>query len=198
MSDVEEFQAVNVLELDEEEALSDDDVEPELGDDPVQGEVDRRPLVPLDRRGASKIRIGDEFHLRNNYNILPSLLLHFQNPVTREIRGGDIVIYEQMLLAGLRFSFPDIARELVLYLGVSPSQITPNVWRYLFSSFIFWRTVREARMTIPEFFNVYRVNYKREGVVEFTVRSNPIFIFLSPNYSNNRGWRSEFFRVSGE
>jgi hypothetical protein len=58
--------------------------------------------------------------------------------------------------------------------------------------------VLEARMTIQEFFNVYWVNYKREGVVEFTVRANPSFIFLSPSYSNNRGWRSEAFRVSGE
>jgi hypothetical protein len=45
---------------------------------------------------------------------------------------------------------------------------------------------------------IYRVNYKREGVVEFTVRENPIFIFLSQSYSNNWGWRFEFFRVSGE
>jgi hypothetical protein len=58
--------------------------------------------------------------------------------------------------------------------------------------------VLEARMTILEFFNTYRVNYKREGVVKFTVRENPIFIFLSQSYSNNRGWRSEFFSVSGE
>jgi hypothetical protein len=53
-------------------------------------------------------------------------------------------------------------------------------------------------MTISEFFNIYRAAYKREGVVEFTVRNNPIFIYLSQNYSNNRGWRSDFFRVSGE
>jgi hypothetical protein len=103
-----------------------------------------------------------------------------------------------MLLAGLRFPFPDIARELVLYLSVSSSQITPNAWRYLFASFILWSTVLEARMTIPKFFNVYHVNYKREGVVEFTVQENPIFIYLSPSYSNNQGWRSEFFRVLGE
>lgn len=103
-----------------------------------------------------------------------------------------------MLLAGLRFPFPEIAWELVLYLGVSPSQIAQNAWRYLFASFILWSTVLEARMTIPEFFNLYRVNYKREGVVEFTVRENSIFIFLSQSYSNNRGWRSDFFRVSGE
>jgi hypothetical protein len=103
MSDVEEFQAVDVLELEEEEALSDDDVIPELGDDPDQGEVARRPLVPLDRRGASKVRIGDEFRLRNNYDILPSVLLHFQNPITLETRNVDIVIYKRMLLARDRF-----------------------------------------------------------------------------------------------
>jgi hypothetical protein len=156
------------------------------------------PLVPLDHRGVSKICTGDEFRLRNNYDIPPTVLLHFQNPVTREIRGNDLVIYEIMLLAGLRFPFLDIARELVLFLGVSLSQLTPNAWRYLLASFILWRTVLGARMTIPEFFNIYRAAYKREGVVEFTVRNNPIFIYLSQNYSNNRGWRSDFFWVSGD
>jgi len=198
MSNAEEFETVDILEREEEDALSDDEVMPELGDNLVQGGIVLRPLVPLDRRGASRIHIGDEFRLRNNYDILPPVLLHFQNPVTLEIQRGDIVIYEKMLTAGLRLPFPDIAREMVLYLGVSPSQIAPNAWRYLFASFILWRTVLEARMTIPEFFNIYRVNYKREGVVEFTVRENPIFIFLSPSYSNHRGWRYEFFRVSGE
>jgi hypothetical protein len=198
MSNAEEFEIVDVPELEEEDALSDDEVMPELGDNPIQGGIVLRPLVPLDRQGASRIHIGDEFCHRNNYDILPPVLLHFQNPVTLEIQSGDIVIYEKMLTVGLRLPFPDIAREMVLYLGVSPSQIAPNAWRYLFASFILWRTVLEARMMITEFFNIYRVNYKREGVVEFTVWENPIFIFLSQSYSNNRGWRSEFFTVSGE
>jgi hypothetical protein len=105
MSDTEEFQTVDVPDLEEEEALSDNEVIPEPVDDLNQGEVALRPLVPLDRRGASKIRVGDEFRLRNNYDLLPSVLLHFQNPVTLEIRGGDIVIYERMLLAELRLLF---------------------------------------------------------------------------------------------
>jgi hypothetical protein len=37
MSNAEEFEAVDVPELDEEKALSDDDVMPELGDDLAQG-----------------------------------------------------------------------------------------------------------------------------------------------------------------
>jgi hypothetical protein len=191
MSNARELPAVVVSESEEEELLSEDEVVPHNGERQM-------PLVPLDLRGVSKVGTGDEFRLRNNYDIPPLVLLHFQNPVTREIRGGDLVIYEKMLLAGLRFPLPDIARELVLFLGVSPSQLTPNAWRYLFASFILWQTVLGARMTIPEFFNIYRAAYKREGVVEFTVRNNPIFIYLSQSYSNNRGWRSDFFRISGD
>ncbi len=63
MSNAEEFQVVDVPELEEEEALFDNDVIPEPVDDPNQGEVAIRPLVPLNRRGASKIRIRDEFRL---------------------------------------------------------------------------------------------------------------------------------------
>jgi hypothetical protein len=105
MSNAEEFDAVDVPKLEEEEALSDDDVMPKLGDDLVQGEMVHRPLVPLDRRRASRILIGDEFHLRNNYDILPPVLLHFQNPVTLEIQRGDIVIYEQMIWPGFGSPF---------------------------------------------------------------------------------------------
>jgi hypothetical protein len=170
MSDARELPAGVVSESEEEELLSEDEVVPE--------QVERQmPLVPFDHRGVSKICTGDEFRLRNNYDIPSTVLLHFQNPVTREIRGGDLVIYEKMLLAGLRFPFPDIVRELVLFLGVSLSQLTLNAWRYLLASFILWRTVLGARMTIPEFFNIYQAAYKRKGVVEFTVRNNPIFIY---------------------
>jgi hypothetical protein len=54
MSNAEEFEALDVPELEEEDALFDDDVMPELGDNPVQGEMVHRPFVPLDRRGASR------------------------------------------------------------------------------------------------------------------------------------------------
>jgi hypothetical protein len=75
---MEEFEPVDVPKLEEEEeALSDNEVMPELGDNPVQGEMVLRPLVPLDRQGPSRIRVRDEFHLWNNYDILPTVLLHF-------------------------------------------------------------------------------------------------------------------------
>jgi hypothetical protein len=58
MSNAEELEAVDVPELEEEDALFDDDVMPELGDNLVQGEMVHRPLVPLDYRGASRILSG--------------------------------------------------------------------------------------------------------------------------------------------
>jgi hypothetical protein len=82
MCDTEEFQAIDIHDLEEDEALSENKVIPEPVDNPNQGEVGPRPLVPLDCRWASKIRIGDEFRLWNNYDFLPSVLFHFQNPVT--------------------------------------------------------------------------------------------------------------------
>jgi hypothetical protein len=70
MSEARELPAVVVSESEEEELLSEDEVVPE--------QVERQmPLVPLDRRGVSKIGTGDEFRLRNNYDIRPSVLLHF-------------------------------------------------------------------------------------------------------------------------
>jgi hypothetical protein len=65
-------------------------------------------MVPLEDRGVSAILIGDERRLQNNYNIYTLLLLHFQNLVTRVIRGRDIAIFERMLPAKLRFPFLDI------------------------------------------------------------------------------------------
>jgi hypothetical protein len=45
MSDIEEFQAVDIHDLEEEEALSDDEVIPEPVDNPNQGEVGPLLLV---------------------------------------------------------------------------------------------------------------------------------------------------------
>jgi hypothetical protein len=67
-------------------------------------------------------------------------------------------------MAGLRLPFPDIARELLLYLRVAPSQIFPNSWRYLFASFILWRTVLGTRMSVPQFLNVYRPTIVTKGL----------------------------------
>jgi hypothetical protein len=52
MSNAEEFETVDVSELEEEDALSDNDVMPELDDNPVQGEmVSPASCAPRSSRG---------------------------------------------------------------------------------------------------------------------------------------------------
>jgi hypothetical protein len=103
-----------------------------------------------------------------------------------------------MLMAGFRFPFRAIAREPVVHLGVAPSQIKPNGWRYLFASFIVWRTELQKRMFVTKFLTIYHVSFQRDGTVEFTVRKKPSYIHLGWSYSSNRDWKKQVFRVSGQ
>jgi hypothetical protein len=150
-------------------------------------------LIPHETRLKAKVIVADEHRLRHNYNILPSVRLHSQNLATQNINGGEVAIFERMLMARLRFPLSAIALELAIFLGVFPTQIVPNIWRYLFASFILWRTVTGARMIILEFFNIYRLAGKREWMVEFSVVVKPICIYLCPTYSNNKQWRQQTF-----
>jgi hypothetical protein len=142
--------------------------------------------------------VKNEWVLRVNYDIGNSVRLHFQNLSSLSITGGDISLFERMFMAGLRLPFPDMARELLLYLRVAPSQIFPNSWRYLFASFVLWRTVIGTRMSVPQFMNVYRPAMDSEGVVKLRTQQGPSFIFLKPIYSNKKEWEKQVFRVSGE
>lgn len=60
-----------------------------------------------------------EGRLRHNYDIPLSVQLHFQDPATRTINGGEVAIFKKTLMAGLRFPFSAIAWELVTFLGVA-------------------------------------------------------------------------------
>jgi hypothetical protein len=123
-------------------------------------------LIPLENRHVSLFSVQSEWILRANYDIGNSVRLHFQDPSTLSISGGDITLFERMFMARLRLPFPDIAREFLLHLKVASSQIFPNSWRYLFASFILWRTVIGSRMSILQFMNVYLPGMDAEGVVK--------------------------------
>jgi len=112
-------------------------------------------LIPHENRFRSLIPASDESHLRQSYNIPDSVTLHFQEPGQLFIAGGDVTITERMLMAGFRFPFTGIARELLVQLGVAPSQVKPNGWRYLFASFVLWRTKLQKKMSIAEFLTIY-------------------------------------------
>lgn len=163
------------------------------------GHVNGSPnLVPHENRFKSLISVSDEGRLRQSYNIPSSVTIHFQEPGELSIAGGNVAITERMLMASFRFPFLGIARKLLVQLGVAPSPVKLNEWRYLFASFILWRMKLQKRMSIAEFLTMYRAGFRRDGAVEFTVRKKPCFIHLAWRYSNNKEWKEQIFRVSGQ
>jgi hypothetical protein len=143
-------------------------------------------LSPLESRVETVILERYEDVLRLNYDIPPTVRMFYQTPGTRTINGGDVTLFERMFMAGLRLPFPEIARDFVLFLTVSPSQIMPKAWRYLFASYILWRLVLKKEMKILQFFHIYRPRQTPEGMIELFVRHPPIFIKLKSVLTNNK------------
>jgi hypothetical protein len=100
----------------------------------------------LESRHEAIVSKVNEEALRWNYYIPPSIQLSFQNLETRSIDGGDITLFQRMFMVGLRLPFPEIAQDFMLFLMVAPSQIISNAWRYLFASYILWKTVLRSEM----------------------------------------------------
>jgi hypothetical protein len=156
-----------------------------------------RLVLPGDRLESTWLA-SHESTLRKAYDIGPSVNIFFQEPGSLGIAGGKVTLTERMLMAGVRLPFPKIVREVCAFLGVAPSQIAPNGWRYVVASSILWRQVLGTKMDAAQFFSIYRPSTK-DGAVELRVRQDPIFIYLDQRkYGNNKGWREQFFRVSGE
>jgi hypothetical protein len=93
-------------------------------------------LVPLEDRVELTWLKNHEATLSRAYDIGPSINLFFQEAGSLGIAGGEVTLTERMLMAGVRLPFPKIVREICAFLGVAPSQITPNGWRYVIASAI--------------------------------------------------------------
>ena len=67
-------------------------------------------------------------------------------------------MYEQMLKAGLRFPLSTLHRELLIYLGLSVTQISPNAWRVFIAMEILYGAMIDGarRLTVCEFLHCYR------------------------------------------
>jgi hypothetical protein len=102
-----------------------------------------------------------------------------------------------MFMAGLRLPFLEIAKDFVLFLMVTRSQILPNAWRYLFASYILWRLVLEKEMKILQFFNIYRPRQTAEGMIELAARHPPVFIKLKSGLANNKFWEQQSSECPG-
>ena len=80
-------------------------------------------------------------------------------------------MYEQVLKAGLRFLLSSLHRELLKYLGLSVSQISPNAWRVFIAMKVLYGAMsNDARMlTVWEFLHCYRSDEidKSRGMYSF-------------------------------
>jgi hypothetical protein len=83
-------------------------------------------LDPLENRRVACIFEEHEEILRQNYDILPTVRMFYQNSETWSINGGNITLFERIFMAGLWLPFLEITRDFILFLMVTPSQIMPN------------------------------------------------------------------------
>ena len=75
-------------------------------------------------------------------------------------------VYEQMLKAGLRFPLSTLHRELLNYLGLSVTQISPNAWRVFIAMEILYDAMTDGtrRLTVREFLHCYHPKIGRAHV----------------------------------
>ena len=51
---------------------------------------------------------------------------------------GFVTVYEVALAAGLRLPLHPFARDLLIFLRISPSQLIPNSWQFLMGAAYLW------------------------------------------------------------
>ena len=78
--------------------------------------------------------------LRVGYQILEHIPIRLpkENEKCYTGRTADVGMYDVMFTTGLRLSLTALHRQLVDYLGLSVSQITPNAWRTFIGAEILW------------------------------------------------------------
>ena len=110
-------------------------------------------------------------------------------------------VYEQMLKAGLRFSLSTLHRELLKYLGLSVTQISPNAWRVFIAMEILYGAMTDGarRLTVREFFHCYHLDEidRSRGMYSFANR-NPLLKVIFETPDSNRDWKSRYFFLEGD
>uniref|UniRef100_A0A7N2MSX9 Uncharacterized protein n=1 Tax=Quercus lobata TaxID=97700 RepID=A0A7N2MSX9_QUELO len=110
-------------------------------------------------------------------------------------------VYEQVLKAGLRFPLSTLHRELLHYLGLSVTQISPNAWRVFIAMEILYGAMSngERRLTVREFLHCYRPDEidRSRGLYRFASRS-PLLKVIFETPDSNRDWKSRYFFLEGD
>ena len=110
-------------------------------------------------------------------------------------------VYEQMLKAGLRFLLSTLHRELLRYLGLSVTQVSPNAWRVFIAMEILYGAMTDGarRLTVCEFLHCYHSDEvdRSRGMYSFASRS-PLLKVIFETPDSNRDWKSRYFFLEGD
>ena len=102
-------------------------------------------------------------------------------------------VYEQMLKAGLRFPLSTLHRELLKYLGLFVTQISPNAWKVFIAREILYGAMADGarRLMVREFLHCYRPDEidRSRGMYSFASRS-PLLKVIFETPDSNRDWKS--------
>ena len=140
--------------------------------------------------------------LRANYQIpeyIPIRLPYKSEKCYYEGVEG-VRVYKQVLKVGLRFPLNSLHHELLKYLGLSISQISPNAWRVCIVMEVLYEAMsNDARsLTVREFLHCYRPDEidKSKGMYSFIPRKSVLkVIYETPD--SNHDWKSRYFFLKG-
>ena len=103
-------------------------------------------------------------------------------------RVDDVGVYEQVLKAGLRFPLSSLHRELLKYLGLSVSQISPNAWRVFIAMEVLYRAMSNGAksLTVRKFLHCYHLDEidKSKGMYSFVPRKFVLKVIYETPDSN--------------
>ena len=141
--------------------------------------------------------------LREKYQIPANIPLYLPYMSEKCYYKGveGVEVYEQMLKAGLRFPLSSLHRQLLQYLGLAVTQISPNAWRVFLGVEVLYEAMsNEARrLTVKEFFHCYHPDEiaKSKGMYSFAPRS-PLLRLVCETPDSNRNWKSRYFFMEGD
>ncbi|RWR97085.1 hypothetical protein CKAN_02649600 [Cinnamomum micranthum f. kanehirae] len=143
---------------------------------------------------------GDISKIVASYHIPPTMLCRraeLDEPACDD-SSGDIVIYEEMLEAGLTFPMSSCLCRILHYFSLTPGRLAPNGWRVLLGFLALWRGVHHEDASPVEFhaaYNLIESPAPSRGWYYLTPRGGKLLTGLR---SNCHSWKSRFFFIGGE
>ena len=99
-------------------------------------------------------------------------------------------MYEQVLKASLRFPLNSLHHELLKYLGLSVSQMSPNAWRVFIAIEVLYGTMSNGArsLTVQEFLHYYHPDDidKSKEMCSFVPRKSVLkVIYETPDFNRD-------------